>query len=81
MMRRLLPVDKHIPRRARQLNIHPIHVSRDMYLTPEAAGVGQSECEIEHVVFVVRGFGEAVILFRWENNVASRAGNRTFAGT
>lgn len=68
-----LPVYEHVPRSARKSDLHAVHLLCDLHLAPETTGVGESECEVEHVILVVGGFWKDVIHLGLEDNVASGA--------
>jgi len=81
MVCRLLPVDKHIARRAGEGGDHAIELARDMHLAAEARAVREAERHVEHVVLVVLRLREKIIVLRREDNVASRACDGALAGT
>lgn len=81
MMCWFFPVHEHVPRSARKPNLRAVHLFRDLYLTPKTTGVGESECEVEHIILVVGGFWKGVIRLRLEDNMASGACYRAFTGT
>lgn len=53
MMSGFLPIDEHVPRGTWKTDLRAVHFLGDMDLAAEPASVRKSECEIEHVVFVV----------------------------
>lgn len=81
----LLPPTKiprlHIPRHTRQPYPHAIDLLRHLHLAPEPRRLGEPEGEVQHVVFVVGGFGHGVVVFGgFDDEVAGRAGAGAAAG-
>lgn len=71
----------HIPRHARQLHRQPIHLLTHLDLAAQPARLGEAKRQIQHVVLVVVGLGElvVVVLVR-HDDVAGAAGAGPAAG-
>ena len=71
-----------VPRHARQTDLHAVNLLGHLDLTSQPRGLGEPEGEIQHVVFVVRGFGHGVVFIGVvDDDVAGGAGARSTAGT
>lgn len=71
-----------IPRHTRQADLHPVNLLGHFNLTSQPRGLREAEGEIQHVVFVVRGFGHGVVFVGVvDDDVAGGAGAGSTAGT
>lgn len=71
-----------IPRHTRQADLHAVNLLGHFNLTSQPRGLREPEGEIQHVVFVVRGFGHGVVFIGVvDDDVAGGAGAGSSAGT
>lgn len=70
-----------IPCHSRQLHNETVEFGRHLDLTAETTGLGQAECQVQHVVLIVIGLLHCIVHARVGNDdMAGGAGAGTAAG-
>jgi len=76
-----MPIYVKVPRRLGHLQHRTFHIFAHRDLATQPARLRQSECHIQHVLFIFRSFLQRIEQIWFQNQMTRRAGANAFAGT